>query len=221
MNVDVIPLMKTNTKFSRFSLATLLLLFTVVALGISHFLTSRDLVENESELTEYRLQYGKLVVDDPERVHLLVYVDHTNPWKWHAHFPKGKEYQLVAGIAKFAPDEIPDIGSLKNGAITSVIGDGELSTLSVFIDDSDTNTVELKISHSAGAISRKFPKADVPWLNFKQSTIRPIGSKEQFVAKKNGPIPIFWMRKAKIQGGMVSVEPGQTEGIILYAIPAK
>ena len=133
--------------WSRITLATLLLLVTVAAFAISHFLTSRDLGKTRSELSEYRFQHGDLVVEAPDKIHLLTFVDQKNPWKWYSHFPKGREYQIVSGVGVFGPNEIPDLSKLKHAGIMTVLGNGELTTFSISIDDSDPSTLELKVSH--------------------------------------------------------------------------
>ena len=68
------------------SLGTFLLLLTVILLGWSHIITSRQLSSTRKELLDYRYEYGHLVVDDPTRPHVLGYADAQNPWKWHVNF---------------------------------------------------------------------------------------------------------------------------------------
>ena len=51
----------------QMSLGTFLLLVTVMAVAVSHYLTSRELDATRNELVNYRYQYGHLVVDDPSR----------------------------------------------------------------------------------------------------------------------------------------------------------
>ncbi len=213
---------KKKTRWRQISLATLLLLITVAAFAISHFLTSRDLATTKSELNEYRYQYGDLVVEDPDKIHLLKFADEQNPWKWHAHFPKGKQFRIVSGVGVFGPNETPDVDKLKNCGEMTVIGTGELTTFSVKIAEPNPNSVEISVMHNGGSVSHGMPKTDVPWYTPMQSTTRSVGYKDAHVGSKDKPTVIFWTRKPKVlKGGMVTVEQNPTEGIVVIAVPVK
>jgi hypothetical protein len=76
----------------RLSLGSLLLIVTVIALALSHIITSRKLAATQAELIGYRYQYGHLVVDDPTRPHVLGYAEHENPQTVSQIFPRTDVY---------------------------------------------------------------------------------------------------------------------------------
>ncbi len=219
--MSINPEAKSNRNWPRLSLATLLLLVTVAALGVSHFLTSRDLEEAQAELTEYRYQYGHLKVKDPKRIHLLSHVNQSNPWKWHAYFPQDQKFKLVAGIGVFGPNETPEIESLKPIGEMMVVGTGENTTLSFSIDDSDLAMIKLTMTHDGASTTQGFPKSDLPWLTTKQSTTKSSGYKEPFVGNTKKASSIFWFRKSKTKGATVMLDANPTEGIIVLAVPVQ
>ncbi len=109
----------------RISLAWLLMLFTLVALTVSHINTSRKLASTHAELMNYRYQYGHLVVEDPQRPHLLAYAKQENPFKWHAYFPQGKKYRLMCGVGDVAHSGVPDVSQLKYVQATWIEGSAQ------------------------------------------------------------------------------------------------
>ena len=208
---------------TRFSLASLLLIVTVLALAISYYLKSREMEDAKKELVEYRFQHGNLVVDDATKPHLLTYVDQQNPWKWYAFFPAKKKYRIMSGVGTIDTDKVPDASGLQHVGVLEVVGKGELTTLSVTLRDLDAKTVELKVAHDNASISRAFPKKDVPWLAKDNATSKSSGHKEQFVGESDNPFVIFWSRKPKITrtatSTMVTLDTAPTDGIAVWAVP--
>ena len=125
----------------QMSLGSLLLLVTVMALAVSHYLTSRELSATRNELVDYRYQYGHLVVDDPSRPYLLRYVNQENPWKWHVNLPEGKSYQLMSGVGTVPSKGIPNVSQLRYTHVISVVGTGENATMFVSLKESNSETL--------------------------------------------------------------------------------
>jgi hypothetical protein len=191
-----------------------------MAFAVSHFLASRELATTKSALTEYRFQYGDLVVEDPDKIHLLKYVDQRNPWKWHAHFPKGKQFQIISGVGVFGPNEVPDPSTLTNSGIMTVTGTGNLTTFSVKIAEPNAGSVEISVKHDGSSMSHRMPKTDVSWYSPRQSSTRSSGYKDAHVGSLDQATLIFWARKPKLlKGGAITIENNPTEGIVVIAVP--
>ncbi|HEX5102809.1 MAG TPA: hypothetical protein VFV87_03310, partial [Pirellulaceae bacterium] len=109
----------------RFSLRSLLLLFTLAAVSVSHYVTSGKLEQIRAERDSQRQtirdlndQLGRLTVDDPTQVHAIATFQ---PWvapthygsdfvqldglAWDLHLPAGTEWRLCASFTL-----IPQIG---------------------------------------------------------------------------------------------------------------
>ena len=210
----------TRRPMPRFSLASFLLLTTVALLGFSHFLTSQKLAKANRELNEYRFQHGDLVVDDPSRPHFLRFVDQQDPWKWYAHFPKEKKYRIFYGLGTVPKDGIPNPASLIQQGTFDIEGTGELMTFTVETAEKD-DFITFNVGTSQANAGTAFAKKDVPWIGSGQSTSFAIGYQKPFVAEQNKPFLIFWNRKPKVTGTMVTIEPAPTDGIVVWAEPVK
>ncbi|MBA2113876.1 hypothetical protein [Bremerella alba] len=86
-----------QNRWTSFSLLTILLLLTIVALGISHVRMSWDLDENnkamatmEAELNKLRKETGYIDIQDESLVHVVTAPTHEDLiWRWKVFIPDG------------------------------------------------------------------------------------------------------------------------------------
>ena len=96
----------------RFSLLTLVLLTTIVALGVTVGLLYRELAPLRAEVSLLRDELGDLNVGDKTKLHVIrAETDNKLHWKWRIWIPEGKEY-IVRGVGEDIPKEgWPPFGS--------------------------------------------------------------------------------------------------------------
>lgn len=196
----------------RISLSTLLLLFTIIPLAISHLVTSRKLAAIQTELRSYRYQYGRLTVEDQTRPHLLAYAEQENPWKWHAYFPKGKRYKLKCGVGSVPLKGLPDLSQLQYVEETSIEGTGEEKTLVVSLMPSPPDSLKLTIGcEGSQSVAQVIPTASVytksAFNSFK------VGNGDTFAAKADEPFVIFYQTERQASGSEVET------GVVVWIVP--
>lgn len=200
------------------SLGTFLLLLTIIALGWSHIVTSRQLATTRKELVDYRYEYGHLVVDDPTRPHVMGYAKQQNPWKWHTNFPDGKSYKLMCGVGDIPVSGIPDISRLNHVQNTSITGTGQTKTLFVSLTEYDSDSLKFSIGcDGEQTVSQIVPTADV----YVESVFNSftVGYGEAFAAEPDQPFVVFYQteRKSNPAGAL----PGVANGVIVWVEPVE
>jgi len=79
----------------RFSLLTLLLLTTIVALGLALWQVGSEVVPLREEVRKLRMEAGDLIVEDESKLCAVqVHTDSYLTWKWRIWIPLGKQYRL-------------------------------------------------------------------------------------------------------------------------------
>jgi hypothetical protein len=79
----------------RFSILTLLVATTIIALAVTVVLLYRELVPLRREVARLRDEVGELSIEDPSKLH-AIRVDPQSEleWKWRIWIPEGATYQL-------------------------------------------------------------------------------------------------------------------------------
>lgn len=86
---------KTNSWLPRFSLLTLVLATTIVALGITVYLQHRELAPLRMENQRLRAEIGELTVEDPSKLHVIaVEKPGGYRWEWRIHYPEGHDWWI-------------------------------------------------------------------------------------------------------------------------------
>jgi hypothetical protein len=80
-----------------FSLLTLLLVSSLVCVSVSHWRTSRDLVQTRRELRGIREEHGYLNIDDRSQVHFAALKTELPGWKWRIYLPPKHRWKLNLG----------------------------------------------------------------------------------------------------------------------------
>ncbi len=84
------------TRRPRFSSATLLLAFAIVALALVVILQRREISPLRAELLQLRQQRGQLMIENPARAYAVrVPQPDPNLWRWRVYLPPHQKYRLV------------------------------------------------------------------------------------------------------------------------------
>jgi hypothetical protein len=106
---------------ARFSLLTLLLATTMVALSVTVAMLYRELGPLRAEVSRLRNEVGELNVEDPARLHAIrVETDNELEWKWRIWIPEGATYRL-----RGEGGPVPDTGFPSTGGTIYLRDPGE------------------------------------------------------------------------------------------------
>ncbi len=96
----------------RFSLATLLLVTTIAAMGITITLLMREVGPLRAEVKFLREERGKLWVQDESKIHVIRIPDYTDEGvnKYRVYLPPGRNYKCVYQANDIPRKEIPSNG---------------------------------------------------------------------------------------------------------------
>jgi len=106
----------------RFSLLSMILLITVVALSISHWQISEQLSKMKLRTEQLGKSLGIPEVSDPTKVTAIgVPVMAHDTWEWHLVIPQGKQYDLYVAFTHVPQEELPE-----NPIHVDLLTDGEV-----------------------------------------------------------------------------------------------
>jgi hypothetical protein len=166
--------------YLRFSLLSLLLLVTLAAVGVSHWLTSRRVARLEGQVAEQKRtiktlndQLGILTVEDPDDVHVIMHLDpHAESWHeelplefgWEIHIPPQTKWRL-----RWATGDIPITGLPGESVGEWLVDTGLDSQFNVRIDlsNSPARGWLLKVVPATNEFPHFIPNDETQWLNEK------------------------------------------------------
>lgn len=91
----------------QFSLRGLMLFILLVMMGLALCTTAVRLRRAETELDEYRREYGILKVDNPAMLYAVArWTPEPDQWRWQVHFPPGR-YDVCAVMGGIEEYRIP------------------------------------------------------------------------------------------------------------------
>src|SRR5687767_718661 len=106
------PQPKTVRRWT-FSLRTLLLVGVVIALSVSHFMTTWRLKQATEEIQQLRSEAGYLEVTDKQRIYALQVPTVENMlWKWKVHLPPDRRRTLRVATHNIPVSGFPNAGSI-------------------------------------------------------------------------------------------------------------
>ncbi|MEZ6072575.1 MAG: hypothetical protein R3C10_20515 [Pirellulales bacterium] len=95
----------------QFSLLTLMLMTSIVALAITVVMLYREVGPLRRELKQLRDETGQLTIDDATKLHAIrVDTQDELEWKWRIWVPKGAQYRLRAEGGSIPEQGYPDSG---------------------------------------------------------------------------------------------------------------
>jgi hypothetical protein len=92
----------------QFSIVSLLLTTTIVALSVTVGMLYRELVPMRQELARLRQETGRLDIGDPTRLHAIrVNTDNDLEWRWRIWVPEGLSYRVRVVGGPISGQEYP------------------------------------------------------------------------------------------------------------------
>lgn len=106
----------------RFSLLSMILLITIVALAISNWQKSKQLTQMKQRNEQLAQALGIPSITDPTKVTAIgVPTIVNNGWEWHLVIPQGKEYDLYVAFTHIPQEGLPEnpihVESLTDGEV--------------------------------------------------------------------------------------------------------
>lgn len=199
----------------RYSLATLILLATIVCLLVALWTTSRRFrqatLEAETlraEIQKYREEMGYLTISDPSKVHAIGVPAHGNfKWQWRVYQPENRRFRIHVVTGGVPKAGVPAPGTSSGSA--SMIESGELLLYAAVEKDHRGNWVFcVEEGNSGGASQTGIHQTHEQWLErgvgWSTEQVRP-GRTQAF--EPGRPIVLLRLR---VYESVENAEDGQT-----------
>jgi hypothetical protein len=203
----------------QFSLSTLILLFTIAALLVGLWTTSREVREARVELKKYRRDVGYLDLSDPNKVCARALRTAGNlRWEWRIYLPEKRRFRLCF-LSKDIPEKgIPDRGP---GARTS-LPSGEFLLKAV----AEKNLISgwaFSVSSPGTAASFGIAEEEGRWIGRAPTWSSGVGE-ETLSADPGAPLELLRLRVPKStttkQGTLQTTDhsssPQPSEGLLVW-----
>lgn len=153
----------------RFSLATLILVATIICVLVALWATSRRLEETrhqlasvQDELQKYRDELGYLTITDPNKVHAIgVRTPGRLQWRWRVWLPGNRRFRLHTATGGVPQDGISGFGEIV--FMSSTIRSGEF-LLHAYIEKDHKARWLLHVEVPSGGGSVFIPENEGPWV---------------------------------------------------------
>ena len=208
----------------QLSLASILLLTTLVALAISHVITSQKLVRVQNEMNALFVELRPFGSQTGDRMfaRLLPTQSPQMLWRWKIQLPEKGMYRLRSLIGDAPATGYPRIG----GANDPIFQDKDF----LLLDGGSPSLLSVQISNynksGKWEILAKTPDRELclpivniaPWLVQRTGYTITEGMDEMKTesADVGQPLQLIRMRKAASVSGAVSPDPNPTDGILLW-----
>ncbi|WP_425399821.1 hypothetical protein [Aeoliella sp.] len=188
MEEDTVP----PTRRPRFSLLTLVLVTTIVALAVAVFLQYQELGPLREENRRLRYEVGELDVEDASQVHVVsVKKAGGYHWQWRIHLPKGHDWWIH--LSRHAPKQ----GLPEKASSLARLGTGGEVTLIAEVLPAE-NGVRYLYLRSDGINSPFLEVEDTDWLNGRTMIGTSItGEEKQIASDVDEPLALLRLESDK------------------------
>lgn len=225
-----------NSSMSRtkFSLAQLLVLITMVAVGLGLAITHNELRKTRIEVDVIKRKYGELNVADPDYLHvheITTAGSESLHWGWEVHLPPSKQWRLGAAIGGQIPTKgIPSNSrDTRGGPFLSISGDSasDISIVTVVISKLPEGGLLLTLKStpiedapSQASIRLSYehlPDDKMSWL-FEGAglTNRLAGKYQTEIHATDGQLILLRHRKGISTGTRTTQDPQPTSGLVVW-----
>ena len=201
----------------RFSLLSLLLLVSFIAMAIALYLAYSELVPMRREVRQLRDNAGVLSIDDPSKLQAIAVDTYThNAWKWRVWIPAGKKYSLrFAGSQIPKKDLFPDVHQSLRGDSKA---EGHEIEVVARIEKRLSGQLLLAVNSGSVTTYHAINEKDAKWLVDSSSgwTSEGVG-KSTTVAKSDSPF-VLMRRRVFYRKGSVppTPQPDVTDGVLIW-----
>ena len=210
-----------SSPLTKFSLKTLLLVLTLVALTVLLGVTRVELAEKTAQLKEYRDEMRYLDVEDETKIHAINIPGFgRKSWRWRIYLPPDRKFRLrvayddvpASGIPSNAPDlmmcELPPGESILTATVSNESGQWRL----VLYSETDGNQNFDFATDVNGA------KTD--WLAKRGGcSVNVAGISSTVNAATDEPFVLVSYRDGlSPRPGVTATNPNPTDGVILWIL---
>jgi hypothetical protein len=183
----------------RFSLATLLLLATVVCLGIALWASARrleqvkdELKQFREEIRQYRDELGYPTIQDPENLHVIrMPLEGELQWQWRVYVPEADRFGVTV-----ATGEIPKEGIGGCQGLTAPLRAG-VSVIHASIIRDYRGVLVFRIERKGGSFKTELTGEHADWLNSPGWNTVVAGSNGTEMADAGQPLVLLRFRAAE------------------------
>ena len=198
----------------RFSLRGLLLATAVIALAVSHFMTTLRLRTVMGENALLRQEVNRFPLEDESLLHVAALQSPDQlTWRWRLHVPEGGKFVLRTAHANLPRRGLPT----KFGGTGDELTKGELLVTVSVHKDRDQWTIVTSIP-APQVKSRYFiPDANAVWIEQRASIgTRQMGLDGIKAIPRGEVAELLRVRKSKIVGNGVTVDMNPTDGVMVW-----
>lgn len=207
----------------RFSIATLLLVTAIIAIGLSHIRTSQELGRVQRELTTARNELAYLNTEDTDQIY-AVSLPTFGPlqWRWRIQLPDTGRYGLRSSFAQIPESGLPAEVSNHNHVFLDrhakplAGGDPFILSLAIFQDQNGDWKLTTQSPERGETSPIKNPPA---WLDAGSSvnwTTNVAGDRSTASCAKDEALVLVRHRKGKILPTGVTVDMQPTDGMAVW-----
>jgi hypothetical protein len=210
---------------ARFSLATLLLLATIVCLSAALWSSSREvqrarvkLEAAEARMLEYRNELGYLTITNPDRLHLVrVPQPGSLCWRWRLYVPEENRFRLNIARQRISSD---GFDAMRCGAAT--LSPGEITVhASVFRDHNGKRVFRVEEVGSS-AITHSMEGAQTQWLDGPGGwSTNTAGSGGTTLAKTGETFALLRLRAHEYDDHKDEPPDGPADGLMIWISDSK
>jgi hypothetical protein len=207
----------------KFTITTLLLLTALIAVGLSHCKTSRELSHVRSELTALRNDLAVLDVKDESQIHAIALPTYgPMQWRWRVQLPDEGTYRLRYSFEQIPVSGLPSTSTSDDHAFidqyAKPLAGATPFLFSLGIFEDAKGRWQIKTDVRGRGSTR--PIEDPPgWLNagsFVNWSVNVLGNNKTVTADNDRELILLKYRKGKRVPGGVTVDTQPTDGMMFW-----
>ena len=206
---------RTRASIFRFSLREMVLLVAVVALAVSHSMTSLRLRTVSEENRLLRQEVNRFPLDDESLLHVAALQSTDNlTWRWRLHVPESGTFVLRTENANLPESGLPT----KLGYVGDELPKGDVYVTVTVQKDRDQRWTVVTLIPAPKMKSRFFiPQSNASWLEQRASFgVRQMGM-DGIKSIPRGEVGVLLrVRKSKIVANGVTVDMNPTDGVMVW-----
>jgi hypothetical protein len=210
-----VPEIKPRAGIFRFSLRTLLLLTAIVALAVSHFITSMRLRTLSEENRLLRQEVNRFPLQDESVLHVAALQSTDGlTWRWRLHVPENGKFVVRTEYANLPQRGLPT----KLGYVGDELPKGDVHVTVTVQKDRDQRWTVVTLIPAPKVKSRFFvPESNSTWIEQRASFgVRQMGMDGIKVIPRGEVAELLRVRQSKIVANGVTVDTNPTDGVMVW-----
>lgn len=220
------PPMRSSRSIRRptFSILTLLILTSLIATGVSHLKTSRELSQTRQELSTARTELAYIDAGGSSEIYAVALPTYgPMQWRWRIQLPKDGKYRIRSSFSSDVPESgFPAASASHNHVFldsrAEPLAGGEPFILSLAIHKDESGQWVTNIQNPDSGHIRPIENPPT-WLDsgsFLYWSTKVYGKTGTVSARATDPLPLLRYRKGKMVPGGVTVDMQPTDGMLFW-----